>query len=438
MKPSINRWPDRIVPGWRRTLQRVAWLEPFWVALIGGLLLLPPRFLPEAVQPDLTLYRPALTMLLVLFWPIRWLAYRQLTRRTPLDLPLWLLLLWLPVNYWASADKALSWEAISYLLFGVTAYLALINWPPAQQRPHLIGWTILMLGIGLTLAAPLLSQLALSKLFHLPALDELLQRLHGLVPGEVNVNRIAGTLVLTIPLPVALALRRDWSRRRWLSIGCGLLAVLMSGALILTQSRSAYLATTVAIALIFALRWPKLWYAIPILIVIGVIVTIQIGPRAVLDEVSSGGALNGLEGRLELWSRAIYAISDFPFTGIGVGTFERVIPLLYPLFTIGPDVTITHAHNLLLQVGVDLGLPGLIAYLALFVNVFALIAMTLRRRTAALNWALAAGAAGGLVAMFVHGIFDAAVWGSKPAFLPWLLIALVVQVGLQTALPPLD
>ena len=44
--------------------------------------------------------------------------------------------------------------------------------------------------------------------------------------------------------------------------------------------------------------------------------------------------------------------------------------------------------------------------------------------------ALAAGALGGLLAMFVHGIFDAAVWGSKPAIVPWLLIALAVQVGL--------
>jgi hypothetical protein len=70
------------------------------------------------------------------------------------------------------------------------------------------------------------------------------------------------------------------------------------------------------------------------------------------------------------------------------------------------------------------------AYLAVFINTFALTAQSLRRRTQSLDWALAAGALGGLLAMFVHGIFDAAVWGSKPAVVPWLLIALAVQIGL--------
>jgi len=140
-----------------------------------------------------------------------------------------------------------------------------------------------------------------------------------------------------------------------------------------------------------------------------------------------------VDGRLEIWSRAFYAVSDFPFTGIGIGTFDRVIPLLYPLFSIGPDVHLTHAHNLLLQVALDTGLPGLIAYLALFINTFVMIFKALRQRSAALDWTLAAGVLGGLVAMFVHGIFDAPLWGSKPAFLPWLMVALAMQVALRVS-----
>jgi putative inorganic carbon (HCO3(-)) transporter len=100
---------------------------------------------------------------------------------------------------------------------------------------------------------------------------------------------------------------------------------------------------------------------------------------------------------------------------------------------IGPDVQIGHAHNLFLQVGIDLGLPGLIAFLALLINTFTLLARALQRREAALDWALAAGSAGGLTAMLVNGIFDAPVWGTRPAFVPWLLVALSVQIGLRTA-----
>ena len=39
--------------------------------------------------------------------------------------------------------------------------------------------------------------------------------------------------------------------------------------------------------------------------------------------------------------------------------------LFYPFFTISPDTDIAHAHNMFLQMAVDVGLPGLIAYLAL-------------------------------------------------------------------------
>ncbi len=420
-------------PGWRRAAQRVAWLEPFWVMAVGAVLLLPPRFLPEAQQPLLTLYRPGLTLLLALFWPVRWLAYGRLSRRTPLDWPLIVMLLWLPVNYWASVDKALSWIALSYLLFGVTLYLALINWPPAQRRPYFISWLVLIIGLALTIASPLLSQLALSKLFSVPVITSVLQRLEGMLPGTVNANILAGALTVLLPLPVALVLRADWTRRRWLVAGCALLGAALLAAILLTQSRGAYLAAAAALGVLLALRWPKLWYALPVVVVAGGLVVLQIGLNSPAGEVAASSAINGLDGRLELWSRALYAISDFPFTGIGLGTFERVIPVLYPLFTISPDTVIAHAHNLLLQVGVDLGLPGLIAYLALFINVGVVLVLRLRRRDGALDWALAAGVLGGLIAMFTHGIFDVPVWGARPAVLPWLLIALAVQVGVPTS-----
>jgi hypothetical protein len=91
---------------------------------------------------------------------------------------------------------------------------------------------------------------------------------------------------------------------------------------------------------------------------------------------------------------------------------------------------------LLLQVSLDLGLPSFIAYLALYANTLALLIVTLRRRAAAINWTLAAGTLGALTAMFLHGIVDVPLWDSKPAFLPWLLIALAMLIGLRTVARP--
>ncbi|MBU4225932.1 MAG: O-antigen ligase family protein [Chloroflexi bacterium] len=77
---------------------------------------------------------------------------------------------------------------------------------------------------------------------------------------------------------------------------------------------------------------------------------------------------------MEVWSRAIYGIQDFPFTGMGVNAFRKVVPVLYPLFTVSPDVDIGHAHNEFLQAGLDLGIPGLIAFSALYIGVFWMLA----------------------------------------------------------------
>jgi putative inorganic carbon (HCO3(-)) transporter len=41
------------------------------------------------------------------------------------------------------------------------------------------------------------------------------------------------------------------------------------------------------------------------------------------------------------------------------------VPILYPFFTVPPDTDIAHAHNIFLQTALDLGIPGLVAYLAL-------------------------------------------------------------------------
>ncbi len=141
---------------------------------------------------------------------------------------------------------------------------------------------------------------------------------------------------------------------------------------------------------------------------------------------------DGTSFRVEMWTNSLYALSDFVFTGIGIGTFRQVMPLLYPFLLISPDnASFVHAHNLYLQIGLDLGLPGLVAWLALIINVFALLIPVLRRRDRILQWTLASGVLGGLVAMLVHGFLDAVTWGTKLAFYPWLLIALAVLLGLQ-------
>ncbi len=132
------------------------------------------------------------------------------------------------------------------------------------------------------------------------------------------------------------------------------------------------------------------------------------------------GTLDTLGFRQEVWRWAVTAISDFPFTGCGLGAFRRVVTLLYPLNVQMPDIA--HAHNIFLQVALDIGLPGLIAYLALL-GLMVKVAWRVAQREE--YRALAIGILCGTLALHTFGLLDALTLGSKPAIAFWYSLGLL-------------
>ena len=397
-------------------IKRLLLLEPLWVLLLGIPILLPAKLIPQ-------LYHPFLLAALFLAWPLRLLTTRRLSIPSPLLGSIYFILLWLPINIWASADRSTSWIASGYLLFGIALYSAAINWRPAQQKPQLVAWFLLLLGGGLALASPpIVAWKPQFRLFYLPLYD-LIQSMPVDIGETIHANILAGVLVMVLPLFVILAAVPGWTARTWSRMVCGIVAAVIFVLLILTQSRGGYLGTMGALALLALLRWPRLRYFTPVAVVAIVTIIWRWGVEDILNILSNDSSLGGWAGRLDIWTQSWRALNDFLFTGIGIGTFMLVIPLLYPLRV--NIEAFPHAHNLFLQIGVDLGLPSLLAYSLLLVNVFRMLTQLLRQRTNILTWTLAAGATASTVAMLIHGLFDAVTWGTKLAFIPWLLFALV-------------
>ena len=422
-------------------LSKILWLEPIWLVLLGPVVLLPGLL----GSPGLHV---AAVMLLCLFWPVRWVAWlrtrpypagRSIRRllyplQSPASLSLLLIVAWLPINLWAAVDRATAWRALGYLLYGIALYVALINWQPSRRRPTIIALALAAMTIGLVLVAPFLVQLKLQfRLFYLPLYDQLIQR--QIVRTEtIHANVLAGALILIAPLFVAVAIapRRSDSPgiSVWLRVLTAAGSALILGVVILTQSRGAYLAAAAALATLVLLRWPRLlWVAAPLGLA-ALFLLSRADLRDVFDVLSRDGTLGGWEGRLDIWRNSVQAVRDFSFTGIGIGTFTTILPLLYPLqFSVE---SYPHAHNHYLQIGLDLGVPGLIAYIACILNVYVMAGALYRRRheLPPMAAALAIGSIGSLVAMFVHGLLDAVLWGTKLAFLPWILFALIATLFL--------
>jgi putative inorganic carbon (HCO3(-)) transporter len=139
-------------------------------------------------------------------------------------------------------------------------------------------------------------------------------------------------------------------------------------------------------------------------------------------------------GRLELFSRAIYMLEDFSFTGIGLGMFPRILSLLYPLFLVGPDTEVPHAHNILLQAGVDHGIPGLVVFLALLILLGVLGIQAIRESRGRPWEPLAIGLLAGLIAYLVHGQVDAYGYTPRAHILVWGHFGLLTAVWKSTRL----
>jgi len=403
----------RLLAGW------IADHEIWLLALIVPLLLFPARFSPLGL------------FLIPVPGLCRWVSRGHLTRRTPLDLPILLLLLMIPITLWATALPEITWPAVYKLLVGIALFYGIVNWARDEEHIWWTAWGLIGLGMALALAAPFGVQWSRGKLFKLTPLYEVFPTL---LPETIHPNVLASALVILFPLPLALLVLgcQDYfpssatSHPRLRGLALVLAFLLMLSMLLATQSRGAYIAAVVVIAFLLAWRYPEvLLGGAPILGGVGYIGW-RVGWGHLIDLVTQTESLQSLGGRLEVWSRALYMMQDFPFTGVGMGTFDQVANVMYPFFLAGPEAEVGHAHNLFLQVGVDLGYPGLIAFITILLLCLAMT-WQIHRHSRRLR-GLALGLFASYIALILHGLVDAVSWGTKPAVIPWALFGLTAAL----------
>lgn len=255
----------------------------------------------------------------------------------------------------------------------------------------------------------------------------------------VHANQLAGTLLFFVPFLFSVCIGFYESRPSpWKLLGYLFLTGTAVALLLLTQSRTGWLAFA-GVLLPLCLFW---WIALPaashlrritaatawglgIITIAGLTIA---GPHRLQTiwhdpaQESVIGQLGTIGFRQEVWRWAITTVQDFPFTGTGLGTFRVVVRRLYPL-NVSPSYDIAHAHNIFLQTALDVGLPGLIAYLAIIGLAFYLGLWAARRSAWARPYLI--GILGGLAAIHLFGLTDAIAPGAKPHLLLWIMLGLI-------------
>lgn len=375
------------------------------ILLVGSLVVLSivsEIFLPFAVGIGLA------------FWIIRWGAYGRPSLSTPVSLPLLLLVLLIPLNVYVTPLPAKSLPEVLRLLTGILLFFSLLNWAQSAKR---INWLLLgFLALGLALSAAAI--LIVKYSFKFQFLEKILPNLQSLAfASSVHPNVMAGNLILLLS-GTCVFLAYGWTQfRPARRFGLGLAILFIFGIVILTQSRGALIGLAASLCLLILLRFKRGWIPILIVLLLSFVVIYQIGPQRVWNSIVSetGGAVS-IDTREEVWMRAKMIIQDFPLTGVGMGIYGDVTDSLYPFAHVA--IFVSHAHNLFLQIAVDLGVPGLLFWLAAWLAILTMAWQLYSSRDSFFS-PIGAAVLCSMAAMGVHAMLDAVTWDTRPSIIVW-------------------
>lgn len=184
--------------------------------------------------------------------------------------------------------------------------------------------------------------------------------LNASMPGRVfstfeNPNNYAEMLILTLPLCFVFCTKVQ--KRAWRLVSYAMLACCFA-ALLMTYSRSCWVSFAIA-AFVFVFLYDK--RLLPLLLLVGV-AAIPLLPSSILDRILTIGSQSDTSNayRLYIWEAVLQMIRGDWFTGIGLGpsSFSKI----YIQYADPYAITAPHSHMLYLEIWVEMGLVGLLAF----------------------------------------------------------------------------
>lgn len=357
---------------------------------------------------------------------------RAFLAKTPLDGALCVLMLAVMVTCYAVPNVTLSLVKIAGVLFGVLLFYAAASLM-RTERSIWIGLQGLMLtAVGLALVGIVDMDLYPEFTFGRAILATVtIPKHHWNLPGAeagVNPNALAGAVLLAAP--VALLSLLTWRSSeapiahrgvKWLAA-----AALAGGALVLlgivflSQSYSAWIALPLSVWLVgFNAKW-KVWTLIGVLAVSLAVYAIDPLREAITSPTrASSGIAVKLEGRYGFWRAGIVTVRTHPLVGVGLNRL-REDP--------GVGYVQAHAHNQFITTGAELGVFGLVAYVAVLLGAAWMSWDAVRHATIPWMRTATQGLFAGQLGFFVFGLGDAVPLGAKLGILFWMSLALIAAV----------
>jgi O-antigen ligase len=211
----------------------------------------------------------------------------------------------------------------------------------------------------------------------------------------------SGLLMLVV---CAAAARLIYYKKEWIWPAIAVPALLV--ALIVTESRNAWLGTAVAVSALLAVRNAKLVLAVPVAALVLIFASPAIVQQRLHSIVDPHDATN--RDRIAMLKSGVRMVEDHPIFGVGLNLVPRVYPQYRTADAVDPagavgTQTRAHLHNVPVQIAAERGLPAL----AIWLWFVAIAARDLFRQL----WrgparAVAGAGAAALIGMLVAGLFE--------------------------------
>jgi len=389
----------------------------------------------------------ALLLAVTLMWRARWsLGREQITTflKTGANTPVLLFMALAIVSCVFAPNKLFAVQETIKLGSGVLLYFVVAY--QFRQSKHLLMLvdTLIFLAIAvsfLTMAQYTLGNTALS--------GERGTMLFG------NQQPLGSLLMILLPIVAVIALTETQLSKR--QIAAQVATVMTAGGLLLAQTRSGWMGALAGLLVLVALvvyggrttksrhnrktapigfAAQKQKFVLPLMlaiVVVGFGISLKLQNSAIFDRASTLTQTStdaSWQGRLRDWSGIVNMIEARPLTGWGIGQF----PLYQHNFTgvgaSGDAITglqtrgslAEQAHNFYLQTAADLGLPGLVLFLAILGSFFYLGVKRINEMNAGIRRNLLIGSIGATVAFAVDAISSPSWQFGQVSMFLWLIL----------------
>ena len=231
-------------------------------------------------------------------------------------------------------------------------------------------------------------------------------------------NKYAAYMIMLMPLTVTMFI---YSKKGIKKIWYSLVIILSSMGWIFSLSRSAWIGLVGALVIIFIFMTKaskvNLKSFLMLLFMVAIISTVII---YFADQVMGRIEMTGDQPyRWIMMRKALQLIGSHPIFGVGLWNYQ---------FHSYGEFRYWHAvHNMILRLGAEIGIPGLLLFLAVIYKNFKNCLTALKFKNRYLEYT-ALGIMGGQLAFLLAALFNPQFQSYRHKFLFWLLIGLSVSV----------